>query len=186
MNNDTGSINQGPMSFAQDTGPINHGPESVKGYKMEMKFHEVPRNDPRHGAYTSEAEGSCITQRPEITLPKLQGSSDPPRSQRDLLTVNKGVLGSGEGGAERETLCGRTTSGDLYCEQEGIKVRILDSHLWRTIDELQTEMIITPSARFVELLLYIKIIYKFIDSYIKLNTIFYGFTIKIQSKTNEN
>jgi hypothetical protein len=113
----------------------------------------------RHGADSGEGERICKnTQGSANKLQEQQGSSDPAKSQRDLLTVKKEVLGSGERCAGTDISHGRTTSGDLYCEREGIKVRILDSHLWMSFNEIQTEMIINRGGRFVDLLnqVYIK------------------------------
>lgn len=152
INQDTGSINLGPGFISrdpglisQDTGSINRGPGSVKSYTME-KGNSL--SDPRHGADPGEVERIYNTQGPGNQLNEHQGSVNITRAQRELLTVNN--EGLGERCADLEDSFGRDTSGDLYCEREGMKIRILDSHLWMTFNEIQTEMIINRGGRFVE------------------------------------
>lgn len=72
----------------------------------------------------------------------------------------------GEWAPEQQLPPGRDPPGNLSYEQEGVRVSVLDSHLWMAFNEIQTEMIINRGGRSVSYIRTENFFYRRLKAYI--------------------
>lgn len=112
---------------------------------------------PSHIGIPREEDRTQTTQQCVIKSPLYRGPRSAESPQRELLrlqgeaTKNGGrhTPTQGEWAPDQQLPPGIDTPGNLSYEQEGLRVSVLDAHLWMAFNEIQTEMIINRGGRSV-------------------------------------
>lgn len=112
---------------------------------------------PSHIGIPREEDRTQTTQQCVIKSPLYRGPRSAESPQRELLrlqgeaTKNGGrhTPTQGEWAPDQQLPPGIDTLGNLSYEQEGLRVSVLDAHLWMAFNEIQTEMIINRGGRSV-------------------------------------
>lgn len=112
---------------------------------------------PSHTGIPKEEDRTQTTQQCVIKSPLYRDPRSAESPQRELLrlqgeaTKNGGrhTPTQGEWAPDQQLPPGIDTPGNLSYEQEGLRVSVLDAHLWMAFNEIQTEMIINRGGRSV-------------------------------------
>lgn len=120
---------------------------------------------PSHIGIPREEDRTQSTQQCVIKSPLYRNPRSAESPQRELLrlqgeaTKNGGrhTPTQGEWAPDQQLPPGIDTPGNLSYEQEGLRVSVLDAHLWMAFNEIQTEMIINRGGRRMFPYLYISV-----------------------------
>lgn len=112
---------------------------------------------PSHIGIPSEVDRTRSTQQCVIKSPLYQEPRSVQSPQRELLRLQGEAAKNGGRKIPTQDECepdqqlppGIDPPGNLSYEQEGVRVSVLDSHLWMAFNEIQTEMIINRGGRSV-------------------------------------
>lgn len=120
---------------------------------------------PSHIGIPSEVDRTRSTQQCVIKSPLYQEPRSVQSPQRELLRLQGEAAKNGGRKIPTQDECkpdqqlppGIDPPGNLSYEQEGVRVSVLDSHLWMAFNEIQTEMIINRGGRRMFPYLYISV-----------------------------